>query len=716
MESLRKSIALKQKALPSVRKSVNVKPDELTQTISLNVIPFTPQVTEKEFAFYNKKGEGLYPIKWKALFQIMPEWMEKNKQHLYTDFQEPKPGAVVTAKIDLAKHYHFAQHYFRYLILQYFKTKADVVFPNFTNDIEVWFHDEDLDAAKYKVYQNFTIKVQYARVSDTFELVVSYDGTSKILKKSLKELVDFPQDKYNWINCNGILKRFKKMTPDDKQHMENLFPVLSNPMKPLLGIPSDKPIFENRYPEYFERINEFHDSFINTPDFQTATGITVNGFHEVPDDKVIKVHHTSNRMIFGNNVTDINAQKGMINNGPYRPSPHNKVRLFFIYPASERKELVEKFYKYLKEGFFGRDFNGNLKQLFPNLTDYIHQPFEMDPKDSIAFTSTATAFQEIKTAIGNKTLHPDTRYLAVYFSPVPKTEKDDALHGIYYKVKELLLDHGVTSQVIYKENIANKSFNYFLPNIEVAMCAKLDGIPWRLNRTTANELIVGVGAFYNHTHKTKYVGSTFCFNNEGSFQEFDCFRADETDMLAGSIRKAVMHYVVENENVSRLIIHFYKKISEKELKPILQILRKLNLDIPVIIVTINKTESKELLAFDTEDSNLMPISGTMVQTGFREYLMFNNIRYTNFSTLKGKDYHFPIKVSLFCDKKDVLTDVLVVKELLDQVYQFSRMYWKSISQQNLPVTIKYPEMVAEIYPYFEHDKLPDFGKKNLWFL
>jgi len=59
---------------------------------------------------------------------------------------------------------------------------------------------------------------------------------------------------------------------------------------------------------------------------------------------------------------------------------------------------------------------------------------------------------------------------------------------------------------------------------------------------------------------------------------------------------------------------------------------------------------------------------------------------------------------------------LVVKELLDQVYQFSRMYWKSISQQNMPVTIKYPEMVAEIYPYFEHDKLPDFGKKNLWFL
>jgi len=44
------------------------------------------------------------------------------------------------------------------------------------------------------------------------------------------------------------------------------------------------------------------------------------------------------------------------------------------------------------------------------------------------------------------------------------------------------------------------------------------------------------------------------------------------------------------------------------------------------------------------------------------------------------------------------------------------MYWKSVSQQNLPVTLAYPEMVAEIFPYFKYDKLPDFGKENLWFL
>jgi hypothetical protein len=43
----------------------------------------------------------------------------------------------------------------------------------------------------------------------------------------------------------------------------------------------------------------------------------------------------------------------------------------------------------------------------------------------------------------------------------------------------------------------------------------------------------------------------------------------------------------------------------------------------------------------------------------------------------------------------------------------SREVW---SQQNLPATIKYPEIVAEIFPYFTHDKLPGHGKESLWFL
>jgi hypothetical protein len=57
-----------------------------------------------------------------------------------------------------------------------------------------------------------------------------------------------------------------------------------------------------------------------------------------------------------------------------------------------------------------------------------------------------------------------------------------------------------------------------------------------------------------------------------------------------------------------------------------------------------------------------------------------------------------------------------VRQLIGQVYQFSRMYWKSVSQQNLPVTIKYPEMIAEMYANLPDHEIPSFGFDNLWFL
>ena len=84
----------------------------------------------------------------------------------------------------------------------------------------------------------------------------------------------------------------------------------------------------------------------------------------------------------------------------------------------------------------------------------------------------------------------------------------------------------------------------------------------------------------------RYIGSAFCFDNEGVFKGFDCFNSSDTINLAGSIREAVLKFIVANEKASRLVIHFYKDIGKNELKPIQSILYKLGLNIPIIIVTI----------------------------------------------------------------------------------------------------------------------------------
>ena len=45
------------------------------------------------------------------------------------------------------------------------------------------------------------------QVSEGYEMVLAYDGTSKVLKQSIADIPDFNTDKYNLINCNGTIYR-----------------------------------------------------------------------------------------------------------------------------------------------------------------------------------------------------------------------------------------------------------------------------------------------------------------------------------------------------------------------------------------------------------------------------------------------------------------------------------------------------------------------------
>ena len=113
----------------------------------------------------------------------------------------------------------------------------------------------------------------------------------------------------------------------------------------------------------------------------------------------------------------------------------------------------------------------------------------------------------------------------------------------------------------------------------------------------------------------------------------------------------------------------------------------------------------------------MPLSGTYIRISENQFLLFNNARYpANSQRYTDTDgYPFPIKIKVSSPDEDAFEDADVVLELLTQVYQFSRLYWKSLRQQNVPITIKYPEMVAQIAPRFNNG-VPDDAKDALWFL
>ena len=686
------------------------------QQIQLNIIPFKPTVDKLSFSFYGDKQKGFTSIKWDRLFNEFPHDREKALQYFYSDFQAPREGAI-TKEIKFKNAINFATHYFTHLIFGYFKNiNGAIVFPNYVDDVEVWFEDKEVEKTNKpcKIYNKYTLKVQYnCVVEKSFEIMVAYNGTSKVLKKSITEMQDFDTKKFNLVNCNGTVYKYDKMPEEIRQNQSILFPILSNTLKKDFDIEEEFKR-ENRFPIFLGLLQKFCKQYIFIKDFQNLLNLQTDDFYTLPESKVFKTKYNSNKLQFLNGQ-HYNPGLGILTHKPLRSFTQSHIKLFFIYNKEDGAFIKEHLYGALVKGWKGI-VNKQEKTAEP-LNIYINQPFSFDASKQISFTDNNTIFEEVKKQLSDFKAEENVKYVAIYVTPISKNDKEHPQHNAYYKIKELLLNKSITSQVIYKDHIDKPNFYYFIPNIYIALLAKMGGIPWRLASTNEDELIVGIGAFKPQGSAHRFVGSAFCFSNEGVFENFNCFRDDEPKMLAGSIREAVQLFKEKKKTAKRLIIHFYKEISDKaELQPILDMLDALGEpEMPVIVVTINKTDSKELLGFDMASVGKMPLSGTYTSVGFNKFLLFNNTRYFENSRLLPKDYHFPIKLSFKSNKPELL-NIDVMRELINQVYQFSRMYWKSISQQNLPVTTIYPEMVAEIFPHFEHNNLPEFGKENLWFL
>jgi hypothetical protein len=626
-------------------------------------------------------------------------------------------GNKYTATISLNTAPRFAVQYFRHLLYTYFYGKAAAVSYNFVHGIEIWIKAQQQQTTTQ--FHKYTLNPQHTRITKGFELLVTYEGISTVYNTSVSQLSNIQPEMFSLVIVGGKLAKYSKLTPEQKNKIDKTYPLLNRSLAKALKIPERRGINPNKYLSTYKQISTFCNDYLFTSDFQTVLQIDTSGFIPVPKDAVFNTSKNSNTLIFGNNRQDIVPFNGL-KNGPYKaPSvPNNNVRFFFIYQSCDTAHATA-LYNIFTNGLTYIDRNtGEIKTSFPNLANYIKQPFHIDKGGRITFVSLNTAVQEVKQALSQKQFVNGCTYVAIYLSPIKKNDTDNPYHKIYFHIKEALLDKGITSQAIYKERHNDQYFSFYLPNIAIALLAKLGGIPWRLQTANKDNLIVGIGAFRSHSIGKRYIGSAFCFSKEGIFQNFDCYRDNDLDKLVAGIRKALMYYVVEHDKAERLIIHYYKTMSKKESQPIVDMLHRLGLNIPVIIVTINKTETQDIVAFNTQAHDLMPISGTIVKVGYNQFLLYNSAKYDEtFATRKGKkDYPFPIKVKINTAGQTANLEMSAIRELLDQVYQFSRMYWKSVKQQNLPITIKYPEMLAEIVPHFSDAELPPFGKTNLWFL
>lgn len=694
------------------------------QILKLNILSFDHEKKPVSFSFFKESREGFNSLSlFEAPIELKDHLNGKSKEirHVYTDFITTE-NADFQVEVDLKRSTNFAKHYYSHIIRQYLKDKVDLINPNFIHDIEVWVYQKGLSKELYKTYRVFGLRVQMAHITSKPELVIYDDGLSRILNSSITDLWDINKDIYTKVVYQNEFYRMDSLPERAKYNMHEVFPVVNKDLEIHFGIAFSTNPFANKYKDLYPLLTNFISTYLDTNDFKDHIKLSSPELIDAPEKIVHRTRKDSNYIQLGldNKVNVFTPKENLKQYGPYKLPDNTNVKFIVIFHKDD-SDYANKLYMYMKKRYKKPD-GKTMEDLYgTSLYDLIRIHFDLDKEHSISFEDIMNPYEAIHKFIDNPDINIDTdkfQYVAIYLSPFNKLETDSDKKKIYYKVKETLLNHHITSQVIYKENLFDKKFkSFYYVNIAAAILAKVGGIPWRLESDEKNELVIGVGAYKSKEIGVQYIGSAFSFSNKGEFQEFSCTSKSESYLLAAKIKVYIQEYIKKNQNIERLVIHFYKEMSKDEIAPIKTALFNLGYeDIPVFIININKTSSKDYIAFDINSDVLMPYSGTILNIAPNQYLLFNNTRYQNADAVSIESYNFPIKLGFQCTKPELLNDIRAIKDMIDQVYQFSRMYWKSVKQQNLPVTVKYPEMVAKIFPHFECEDIPDFGKTNMWFL
>lgn len=695
--------------------------------MQINFFTFSPVQQVVELPLYTDKRKDTHPVRVYA--DECPElWHQHSElaevKSLFFSLNNPAEckGTQYTVQINLnnQKQRRIAKHIISQQLYNHFRQTQIATFDKIDN-VEVWMRNTQQSTQNCTEYLRFSLIPQYAVFSDSWELVISFNGISTVYNKPLSAL-DLQTDHFKVV-VGGEVVKYKNLSPNQKQQIDEAFPKINRELAAELHINEKRFLNKDKYATTYNHINNFVRQHLLTSEFQALFCLSGEMFN-VPENRIGQVAKGANLLQFKDGKTGIDpyscvfGSKNMDAFGIFKPTDKQNVRFFFIYQKSDEK-VCHNLYSIFKDGYkpYTDQESGEQKYYFAPLASCIKQPFNTDKNGSICFTTIENALSEIKTQLANKPLDPQTQYVAIYISPISRDAVNNPYYGLYFQIKELLLEKRITSQVIYKDRPNNQKFNFHLPNIATAILAKIGGIPWQLNSHTANkDLVIGVGAFLSEKVGERYVGSAFSFNPNGLFKNFDCCKANDLESIVAGIRKAIGRFIVDSETYpERLIIHYYKTMSKREARPITQMLNTLGLNIPVLIVTINKTETSDIVMFDEKQQGYMPLSGTVLKIRNDDFLLYNNSRYKENEKC---DMMFPVRIRLSKIDNQTGSDISMSDafELLNQVYQFSRMYWKSVKQQNLPITIKYPEMVAEIVPHFSDAELPQFGKNNLWFL
>jgi hypothetical protein len=627
-----------------------------------------------------------------AIMEKLPSDYKEKGHYIYYEYltKNEDTNSEDTLSFNLSHLSNFNKSFIKRQLIDFFKSVSFIVEPFPTGiDLAVYERRSTFNQ-QWDVYIRYDIVIIPIR----HELSISIGSSDTLICEAVEQINDTLEN-VRAIDCSdGFIKRKKYITDTTRTRV-----VADKFKRKQLGVKNKiQKIF---YKNHYDLINRLYDLLLT--DLKGEIRLESGGFKTIQPSNIGMVEFDKNLMLFGRDHTDINAATGMRDGGAF-DIPKEKVeklKFLFIY---QNKEQANSLYLSLKRG---------IKQ-FPGLLSYVGIPVNI-ADERLQYKSKETILQEFEN-YHLKDLKESyySDYFAIILLPFSKENATDEDRIIYYKIKEKLLQKGIPTQFIESGKINSATFHYHLPNISIAILAKIGGIPWKLKRKSYSELIIGFNEVkYNDD---AILGTAVYFDNSGKLQQVRTFKSQARNELIISLKDSINQFIKQNDNPpERLVIHYYKPPRRDEVESIHKLIREeFRFNLPFAVVEINDTKEKTDLCFDVEKDYGMPTSGTFIQLRNNEYLLFNNLRYWKNPIKPINAEEYPVKIKLYNTESGGFSH----KELLSQVYEFSRLYWKGLKQISQPVTTHYSKMIADFAIHFENGEIPEneITQKTTWFI
>lgn len=203
--------------------------------------PITFYFSDQDNGKSQKLHFTLFPNEAESLF---PNVVRNSTNELYTTFTGETEGFqpllidFKTENPDLIRRYYNRQINFYFRSIQ-----KQIVKVGFVKENQIWLKSRKNETSQWWIYERFSLKVQLNTVSKFPEILLSYDGQSKVSKQSAAELIQQVSPTcFNWVINDNQIKRWDWIQKEEDPDYDNCFPVLNKELEGALGIPAEAPL------------------------------------------------------------------------------------------------------------------------------------------------------------------------------------------------------------------------------------------------------------------------------------------------------------------------------------------------------------------------------------------------------------------------------------------------------------------------------------------